>query len=408
MFRILTDAIGTNNLMELHSADLIGWLESVWNNRSQATVQPPAGAPIQPRTVPAEPGRPYHRSTLLGLSQQWGAHAATQFRIATLNACVPGPIAPTRWNHLIYAYMIESTNMFEIFWTVLKETMLGERLGIPTIQAQWWLRTTEDLFFRTPSPFQISSVRGDLRPDDGATRRNAYHRLFGMELPNTGAAKPPAFLRAESANAEFVTVFEEFMREVWLAITNVGNTSGTNPTDPAKIADLAERLHDMLMARRQFGNLGREEFVAVATASWFHLSVESGFVWPANSSSPVVDFLRAEAFSAEERLAKIAQRTGVPAHARSRSLFEIADAISDLMVEIERGDYNSDNIANVRALYEDAPGATPEKRMRLIIRHWALLTGRDPKAAKVAATAPVEARVNGNGQKAGSPVSSFV
>jgi hypothetical protein len=399
--------------MSLHSADLVGWLENVWRHRSRTTVKPPSGAPIEPRPDPAEPGRPYHRSTLLALGLPWGAHTGATPTFAYHGFVLPLTevlSTPTIWNHLIYAHMIESTHVFEVFRAVLRETMHGERLGIPTEGAQWWLRTTEDLFFRTPSPFQISSVRGDLRPYDSGVRRNAYHRMFGMELPHRAEEGAPEFVKAQTFNQQFITVFEEFLREVWIGIENVENSAGSNPTDQAKIADLAERLHDMLMARRQFGNLGREEFIAIAAASWFHLSVESGFVWGASgNSSPIVDFLRAEAFGAEERLAKISQRVGVPVHTRSKSFFEIADAISELLIEIELGDYNSNNVENVRALYTPGPSLA-EQRMRLIIRHWALLTGRDPKAKKqTPVPAPMEASAtgNGNGAQAGYLASSL-
>ena len=72
------------------------------------------------------------------------------------------------------------------------------------------------------------------------------------------------YVKAEAANSEFVSTFEELLREVWIGIENVTNFSGAEPTDDAKIADLAEKLHDMLISRRQGGNLSREEFVFVS------------------------------------------------------------------------------------------------------------------------------------------------
>ena len=78
-----------------------------------------------------------------------------------------------------------------------------------------------------------------------ATGRNAYQRMFGMDLNHgTDDNKPYPYVKAEAANSEFVSTFEEFLREVWVGMENVNNTSGANPTDDAKIADLAERLHD--------------------------------------------------------------------------------------------------------------------------------------------------------------------
>ena len=81
----------------------------------------------------------------------------------------------------------------------------------------------------------------------------------------------------------------------------------------------------MLLARRLNGNLSREEFTAVAMMSWFHLTVDS-------DSAVVVD-LRAQATSAEQRLFKIAQLVGVPAHGLSGSYFDIAESISAIAVD---------------------------------------------------------------------------
>ena len=82
------------------------------------------------------------------------------------------------------------------------------------------------------------------------------------------------YIKAEAANSEFVSTFEEFLREVWVGITYVGATSSSNPTDDSKIAELAEKLSDMLLSRRQSGNLSREEFAFVSMMSWFHMTLE--------------------------------------------------------------------------------------------------------------------------------------
>jgi hypothetical protein len=107
--------------------------------------------------------------------------------------------------------------------------------------------------------------------------------------------------------------------------------------------------------------------------SWFHLSLEY--------DSPIVKDLRAEAASPEQRLFKIAQRVGLPAHGLSRSYFEIADHISRVLILIETGVLNKSE--NVPALY--TPGDL-RTAMNQIITHWSIITGRDMKARKVAAT----------------------
>jgi hypothetical protein len=282
-----------------------------------------------------------------------------------------------RWDHLIYAYMIENTRVFEIFRRVLHEHLHGEKFGAPLDEdTQHWLRSTEELFYRDSAPFLISNVSSYIRSDLRANRRNAYQRMFGMDL-NHGSddGKPYPYIKAEAANSSFAVTFEEFLREVWVGMTYVGATSSSNPTDDSKIAELAEKLHNMLQSRRLNGNLAREEFAFVATMSWFHLTLEF--------DSPIVRSLRAEAVGPENRLYKIAERVGLPAHGLSKSFFDIADPISRLLIQIEMGTYN--HIEASRTLYDPNIPGSPERDIRTIITHWTAITGRDVKARKVAA-----------------------
>ena len=228
--------------------------------------------------------------------------------------------------------MIENTRIYEIFRRVVREFLHGEKLGVPgtvpgrpgireTAESQRWLRTTEELFYRDPPPFFITTITSHVRGDIQATRRNAYQRMFGMDLNHgTDDNKPYPYTKAEAANSGFVSTFEELLREVWIGMENVNNQTGANPTDDAKIADLAEKLHDMLRTRREAGNLSREEFDFVSMMSWFHLTVDSDL--------PIIQDLRAQAASPEERLFKIAERVGLPAHGLSKNYFDIADSIS--------------------------------------------------------------------------------
>jgi hypothetical protein len=276
--------------------------------------------------------------------------------------------------------MIENTRVYEIFRRVLHEYRHGEKLGTPLNAAtQNWLRITEELFYSDTAPFLITNVSSHIRSDLRANRRNAYQRMFGMDL-NHGAddGKPYTYIKAEAANSEFVATFEEFLREVWVGITYVTATSSANPTDDSKISELAEKLQNMLLSRRLSGNLSREEFAFVSMMSWFHLTLEV-------NNSPIVNSLRAEAVGVENILFKIAERVGLPAHGLSKSFFDIADPMSRLLIQIEMGTYSV--IPAVRALYDRvAFPAGPEPDLRTIITHWTAITGRDVKARKVAVT----------------------
>jgi hypothetical protein len=279
------------------------------------------------------------------------------------------------WNHLIYAYMIENTRIFEIFQRVLKEYLVGENLEVPSEAGHRYLRATEALFYRDLPSEHIAAVTSDLRPDMRASRRNAYFRFFGIDLNHgTVENQPYPFEKPKASNRDFVRVWEEFLREVWKGIENSVNTSGVNATDDAAIANLANQLFDMLRVRRARGNLSREEFVFVAMFSWFHLTVEF--------DSPIVRDLKAEATSPEERLRKIGERVGLPAHAKSESYFVLAESMSRILIDIEMGLFNDP--ANVRALYAPPPPDNPLRAdVMNVITHWSLATGRDLKAGKV-------------------------
>jgi hypothetical protein len=361
-------------VLDTHPLRLAAMLEVAYEGGRDLKPEPPdPNAPSEtPISRQESLGTPNHRSDVRPIAQP---DFPNPFTIAAIRGRAGFEI---RWDHLIYAYMIENTRIYEIFRRVLYELLHGEKLGTPLPAAQNWLRTTEELFYRDPSPFLITSVASHIRPDMRGNRRNAYQRMFGMDLNHGGEdGKPYPYVRAEAANGEFVATFEEFLREIWVGITYVSATSSSNPTDDSKISELAEKLHDMLLSRRQNGNLSREEFAYVSMMSWFHMTLEF--------DSPIVLSLRAEATGLEQRLFKIAERVGLPAHVLSKNFFDIADPISRLLIEIEKNTFSS--AGAVEALYTKGTAATPnplEEAVRTIITHWTAITGHDVKARKVA------------------------
>lgn len=377
MFRQFATFVSPDVLFDAHPFELASLLEEAWR---EAIVNPgkSIGDPDRRSVLDAAPrmsqeGWPPIRDGLLPVLGEStdDADVATFVR------------RKFRWDHLIYAYMIENTRVYEVFRRVLHEFLQGEKFGTPNEKSQRWLRNTEELFFKDGAPFMITSITSHIRSDLRGSRRNPYQRMFAMEL-NHGAddGKPYSYVKADAANTEFVATFEEFLREVWVGMTYVTASSSSNPTDRAKIATLVSQLKNMLLSRRQNGNLSREEFAAVSAMAWFHLTLE----YKNNSeSAPIVEALRAEANGTEQRLFKIAERVGLPAHGLSKHFFDIADSISRILIQIETGDY--DNEQAVPALYTPAAGpTTPESAMRRIITHWTAITGRDVKARKVASS----------------------
>ncbi|MBK9306036.1 MAG: hypothetical protein IPM58_02850 [Nitrospira sp.] len=272
------------------------------------------------------------------------------------------------WPHWIYAFLIENTRIYEIFRKVIQGFSYGETLGAPQPETQHWLRITEELFYRMPAPFLISTVDSNIRPDQGATRRNGYWRMFGMEL-NHPTEKDQVYPlhKPDAANTEFVNVFENLLHHIYIGIINVSTTSGPNPTDDSSIFNFANQLRDMLLMRRQYGRLSREEYWFVCMMSWFHLTLEQ--------DNPVVRDLRAEGPSPEQRLFNIAKRVGCPAHSKSEQFFRMAPLLSQLLNVIE-----SDGVgraSDARILYDAAaPGSLRNLNFQ-IIADWEQSSGHN-------------------------------
>lgn len=252
------------------------------------------------------------------------------------------------WDHLIYAYLIESTGIYEVMAEVVRRLVVGETLDTLSGPGLRWVRATEELFFRDPPLFSISGAISQVRPDDRVNRRNSMWRMFGMDLPHpiparwtVGAASAGEVAWksdiGSGANTGFREKWTELLRQVWLGMENARNQSGPNATDREYVAFLIKALKDMMNMRRRGGQLAREEFVYVSTMSWFHLTVEG----QGANTAPIVQDLRADATSPADSLAKIAQKVGMQPAARSRELFELADLMSAMLRAIEVGTFDT-------------------------------------------------------------------
>lgn len=301
----------------------------------------------------------------------WPAAVGAPALLAEVKKVTGEPI-----DHLAYAYLIENTRVFEIFDRVIREYEMGERFETPDPDTALWIRTTIDLFYRDLPSGSVMALSNWLRPDLRAVRRNAYYRMLGLDL-NHGLDGNRAYPyeKPQAANRDFVPAFEAFLREVWRGISNQANAVGPNETDNAAIADHVRRLREMLRIRRSNGNLLIEEFVAIVTMSWFHLTLMA--------DTPIVRALKAEAASPGDRLRKIGERVGVPAHARSDSYFSMAFPLSNLLTFIE-GHPDATDPSKASAYYmATSPNPQIVSDLRAIITHWSIATGRDIKAVSV-------------------------
>ena len=283
---------------------------------------------------------------------------------------VPAKALLVSWEHLIYAYLIENTLIYEVFAKVIREYVSGESLGPPDAEAARWLRLTEALFYRHPAATLSYAVESELRPDHRAVRRNAYYRMFGMDLSHgPSEPQPYPYTRPAASNREFVSVLEELLRELWIGHIHASNTSGANPTDNARIGDKAQELHDMMNLRRKGWNLAREEFFAVATLGWFDYSL--------SFDSVIVKSLKAEGPSAPARLAKIARMVNMPLPRHAYEYFKMAMPLSRILQLIEKtANWSAGQAA---ALYTGA--VLPD--VLTVIDHWSRATGRDVKSTRV-------------------------
>lgn len=331
--------------------DLVLHMEQVWSAFDPAAINPARA-----------------RQILAGMGE------FNQFRPAPT---VPGE-SLQRWDHLAYSYVLENTRAVQIMKRVVRAFRSGEAIGIPSRETLRWLDTSEALLFGAGNPFAGWLSTSPFTADGETERRIAYWRLLGLDLAfGTEENRPPVFDKATAANANFVTLFEELLFEVWQAITNVRNLVGVNNADDDRIFRLAEALTYILRARRQgdlHGSvLAREELAAATVLGWIDLTL--------SADTPVVVDAGAQATNSANRLANLGAKVGLPAHSKSSSLFSMAAEISAILRVIESGVIINPTFAWV--LYREtsiSPGVQAfGAEARRVITEWAAATGKDLK-----------------------------
>jgi hypothetical protein len=353
----------------VHPIQLSRWLEVAWAaapqvpvlGKSPATAQLGSTTVIADFDVPEELLKTLEPGILLNDPGNWQQTADRH-------------TAPLLWDHLVYAYLIESTGVYEIIAKILARIVRGETLGKLRPETLQWARVMEELLFRSPPLFSIGGVDSKLRDDDRINRRNAYWRMFGFDLPHAVPGLPPgaAPWKADvgnGANTAFGDRFRELLTQVWTGYENKINQVGANATDAQYVGLLAEALDDMLGNRRQGGLLSREELTYSAGMSLCDLTVAS--------DTPVVQDLQATATSPAERLAKLGERVGVVPAPRARELFELSDPMSALLWGIELGLFNP-NAAPESLYLPDTIGGPPTTlniEVNRIIDLWQSATG---------------------------------
>lgn len=306
--------------------------------------------------------------------------------------------------HLIFAYLLENTRLVQIMERLIHLYQHDELLGIAGPSntnnqlAFQWIMNTENLFFKSLSNNSYRNISSSIRPSPEGTRRNAYQRLFGMDLAFGDAGDLSttnfAYHKAKTANAQFIVVFEQFLSEIWQAYINVRNTSGANTTDYQRLVDLATKLRQMLLARRgvdatiecqqyRMMNLSKEEYSSVVMMTWMFYIIS-------DNTSPLVQFLACQANTAAERLANIGRKVGIPSHKKSQGLFDMAASMATILRQIEFGTFESSGITLwIQGTIESqtplgSAAATPEQSdalrdLLIVINNWEKTTGHPIK-----------------------------
>jgi hypothetical protein len=388
MFRNLARLLPLpEQLFDIHPLQLSRWLDEAWATAQtvpdigiNVTPQPPTppapflGDPAIITAIdlplPSPTGRPFPVPSGITTGSV-ETFSGEPFPFPTS----PGLIA----DHLIYAYLVESTGVVEIMAEVVRRFAVGETLNPVGIAATRWLRTTEELFFRDPPLYSIQGIVSEMRPDQRINRRNAYWRMFGLEPPHpvpSRWARPG--LPAEAwkqdtgggVNSGFREKWTELLRQVWLGFENANNGIGPNATDKEYVAFLCTALRDMMAMRRRGAMLAREEFTYVSYLSYFHLTLDTG----STTETPIVIDLDARGPGPAERLEKIAAKVGMTPAARSRELFELADLMSGLLRAIELNVFTTGDQAEL--LYLNlGTNQTLLQDMNRIIDLWQSATG---------------------------------
>jgi hypothetical protein len=279
------------------------------------------------------------------------------------------------WDHFGYAYALENTRIVQILGRIVREYRNGEGLGVPSRETRKWVEATEALLFGAANPFTAWLSTSSLRKDPEAVRRNAYWRMFGLDLAfgneDNGA---PVYDKAHAANTGFAPLFEELLFELWQAMSNQRNLAGANQSDDDRIFRIAEQLKYVLSSRRQKDMLRREELSAVTALGWAELTV--------SFDTPVVLDLGANASSPANRLQIMGERVGLASHSKSASFFSMATEISAFLRVIESGIVSEPGKAWVLYATEkvDADGTTSiGTESRRVITEWAAATGKNLK-----------------------------
>jgi hypothetical protein len=282
--------------------------------------------------------------------------------------------------HIMYAYMIENTKIFQIFQKIITLYLTGEELTIPFNNNEFdtkpWIENSHKLFFSKAETSVWS--RSQLIDNFEAQRRNAYYSFFGLDL-NHGLGEnnttPFPYVRPKAFNGNFIEEFENFLKLCWQMIINYNNVANINTTDLIALQEQVDSLRKMLLSRRtteesldnySYLNHSRIEYDAVVMADWFMHAI--------SYNSPIVVEMGAEAVSAAERLNILGRKVGISPSSKTSNFLELAPLMATLLRIIELDEIDGIYLACIAN-----PTTKEYALINSIIYNYQLSTGRDIK-----------------------------
>src|SRR5262249_41446398 len=112
------------------------------------------------------------------------------------------------WDHLIYAYLIENTRIYDIFRKVMDVYQHSEQIYTRSIDSQLFWRNTEYLLYSDPAPTTVWQLNGATRKNEQSHRMTVYWRAFGLDLTHADELQDAnPYQKPAAASMNFIPMF---------------------------------------------------------------------------------------------------------------------------------------------------------------------------------------------------------
>ena len=285
-----------------------------------------------------------------------------------------------RWDHLIYAYMIENTRVYEIFRRVVvrvrarREARHADRRRR---RADAGCARPRSCSIKDGAPFLDHVGREPPAPRPRGNRRNAYQRMFDMELNHGTRRRQALSVRQGRRRQQRLRRHLRGAPARGLDRHDLRHRDQPAATRPIRRRSQTSRASCTTCCGRaaRTATCRARSSRSSAAMSWFHLTLRI-------RTTPIVRSLRADATGTEQRLFKIAERVGLPAHGLSKHFFDRRSAVAH--PDPDRDGRLQPPAMRARALHAGDP-RRPTARRRRCARsssNWTAITGATSRRAR--------------------------